>query len=336
MPTVTTPATVPPEGQAIYRALAPYARPSVSRAVWQLAGTIIPFIALWMLMALSIRWDLPYYVTLLLAVPTAGFQVRIFMFFHDACHGSFFASRRANSILGHITGVLTFTPFEQWRRAHAEHHANVGDLDRRGIGDIWTLTVEEYESRSAFKQFIYRAMRDPMTMLCLGPFFLFGFVYRFSPKGSNKRERRSVRVTNLALAAGVVIFSITLGWREYLMIQIPVLFCCGSLGIWLFYIQHQFDGVYWSRHDAWNPLKAALEGSSYLALPKVLQWFTASIGLHHIHHAQPRIPNYNLQRCLDEVPAMQRSKRLTMASGIRALRLKLWDEGSGKLVRFHR
>jgi omega-6 fatty acid desaturase (delta-12 desaturase) len=212
----------------------------------------------------------------------------------------------------------------------------VGDLDRRGIGDIWTLTVEEYESKSRFKQFMYGAMRNPWAMLCIGPFFLFGFIYRFTPKGSKRSEQVSVWITNLALLGLFALAWLTIGWKTYLMIQIPLLFLCGSSGIWLFYIQHQFEGVYWARHEEWNPLKAAMEGSSYYALPKVIQWFTGSIGLHHIHHAQPRIPNYNLQKCLEEVPAMQHATRLTMLKALVSLRLKLWDEKAQRLVGFHR
>jgi omega-6 fatty acid desaturase (delta-12 desaturase) len=327
-------ATTVVDPQSIYKAIATYAQASTGKAVWQLVGTLVPFVALWALMVITVHRGDSYLLTLALALPTAGLQIRIFMFFHDACHGSFFASRRANRILGYITGVLTFTPFEQWRRAHVEHHATVGDLDRRGMGDIWTLTVEEYRSRSRFKRFVYAAMRNPLAMLCIGPLFLFGFVYRFTPQGSKKSERFSVWFTNLATASIVVIAGLTMGWQTYLMIQIPILFICGSFGIWLFYIQHQFEGVYWARHEQWDPLKAALEGSSYYQLPKVLQWFTGNIGLHHIHHAQPRIPNYHLQKCLDEVPAMQTVNRLTILKALHALRLKLWDERAQRLVGF--
>jgi omega-6 fatty acid desaturase (delta-12 desaturase) len=336
MSMVPSPAAPAGDAQSIYKAIAEYARPSVGKAVWQLTGTLVPLFALWTLMVITIQRGDSYLVTLALAVPTAALQVRSFMFFHDCCHGSFFASRNANRVLGYITGILNFTPFEQWRRAHAEHHATVGDLDRRGIGDIWTLTVEEYESKSRFKQFMYSAMRNPWVMLCIGPFFLFGFIYRFTPKGAKRSERMSVWITNLALLGMFALAWLTIGWKAYLMIQIPLLFLCGSSGIWLFYIQHQFEGVYWARHEEWNPLKAAMEGSSYYALPKVIQWFTGSIGLHHIHHAQPRIPNYNLQKCLEEVPAMQNATRLTMLKALVALRLKLWDEKAHKLVGFHR
>jgi acyl-lipid omega-6 desaturase (Delta-12 desaturase) len=320
----------------IYQTIASFARPSAGKAVWQLLCTMIPFFVLWALMIFTIQRGESYLITLALAIPAAGLHIRIFIFFHDCCHGSFFASRRANRIVGYITGVLTFTPFEQWRRSHVEHHATVGDLDRRGMGDIWTLTVEEYQSASPLKRLAYRVVRNPVAMLCFGPLFLFAFVYRFTPRDAKKGERFSVWFTNLALLALIVAAGLTMGWQTYLKIQIPILFLSGSFGVWLFYIQHQFEGVYWARHEAWDPLRAALEGSSYYQLPAVVQWFTGSIGLHHIHHAQPRIPNYNLQKCLDEVPTLKAMNRLTIGYALHALRLRLWDERAQKMVGFNR
>lgn len=320
--------------QSLYHTIARYAQPSAARAVWQLVGTFVPFLALWALMVHTIHRGDSYLITLALAVPAAGLQIRIFIFFHDCCHGSFFAGRRANRILGYVTGILTFTPYEQWRRWHNEHHAGVGDLDRRGSGDIWTLTVKEYRAASPLKRLAYRAVRNPAAMLIFGPLFLFGFAHRFPSPGAGRSERLSVWTTNAGLAAGIVLAGLTLGWMTYAAIQIPILLLSGSLGVWLFYVQHQFEGVYWARHESWDPLRAALEGSSYYRLPRPLQWFTGSIGLHHIHHAQPRIPNYNLQRCYDEVPAVRTAHAFTPWQALHALRLKLWDEEKQRLVGF--
>lgn len=334
MPDSTNPGGIRDGAKNVYEAIAGYAHPSVRRAVWQLVGTFVPFLTLWTLMIYTVQRGDAYLTTLALAVPTAGLQVRIFIFFHDCCHGSFFASRRANRILGYVTGILTFTPFEQWRRSHNEHHAAVGDLDRRGRGDIWTLTVDEYRRASKLKRLSYRAVRNPVAMLLVGPAFLFGYAYRFPSSGAGRSERTSVWITNLVLVAGIVLAGFTMGWTTYAGIQLPILLLSGSAGVWLFYVQHQFKGVYWARHESWDPLRAALEGSSYYKLPRVLQWFTGSIGLHHIHHAQPRIPNYNLQRCYDEVPAVRAVNRLSAWQALPALRLKLWDETNQKLVGF--
>jgi omega-6 fatty acid desaturase (delta-12 desaturase) len=317
-----------------YQTILKYAQPNPRKAVWQLFNTFIPYFALWILMVRTVQLGYSHWVTLALAVVAAALLVRIFIFFHDCCHGSFFASRRANTILGYISGILTFTPYEDWRRSHAGHHATAGDLDRRGVGDVWTLTVEEYLAAPRLKRLAYRFFRNPLVMFGLGPVFVFLIAQRFSHKGARKRERYSVVFTNLAILAIIGLASLTIGLQAYVLIQLPVMLIAGAIGVWLFYVQHQFERVYWARHEAWDPMRAALEGSSYYKLPKVLQWFTGNIGLHHIHHVRPRIPNYYLQQCYDDIPALQAVEPLTIRKSLKSLWMNLWDEKQQKLVSF--
>ncbi len=276
-------------------------------------------------MVLAVRHGHPW-VMMALCMPAAALLVRVFIIFHDCCHGSFFASRRANRIVGYVTGILVCTPFERWQRDHAQHHATVGDLDRRGAGDVWTLTADEYLSATRRKRLFYRVFRNPFVMLALGPAALFIFANRVSTRAATRRERFSIHFTNLALVLIIVLASLTIGLRTYLWIQVPVMLIAGACGVWLFYVQHQFEDTYWARHATWDPMQAAMGGSSYYKLPGVLRWVTASIGLHHIHHVQPRIPNYNLQKCQDQIPAFQAVRPLTIGRSIHSLRMRLWDE----------
>lgn len=316
------------------QSIATFTKPRLRSAVAQLLNTFIPYVAVWILMVITVQQGYPFWITALLMFVGAGFTMRLFIIFHDCCHGSFFESRRANRILGYITGVLTFTPFDQWRRTHSRHHDTVGDLDRRGIGDVWTLTVDEYLARTKFRRFVYRLLRNPLVMLGFGPALLFLIIHRFYGKQDKKREHISVIVTDLAIAAIVLIATFTIGLRAYLIIQLPVFLIAGGFGIAFFYVQHQFEGVYWARNNEWEPMKAAVEGSSYLKLPRVLQWFTGNIGLHHIHHIQQRIPNYNLQQCHDATPAFRTIKPVTLWGSLKCFNLKLWDEKKGMLVSF--
>ena len=311
-----------------------YEQTDPRKAIWQLANTLIPYVALWVLMIRTVQLGYSYWLTLALAALAAGFSVRIFIFFHDCGHGTFFASRRARTILGTITGVLMFTPYRDWSHNHRVHHATAGDLDRRDVGDVWTMTVEEYRAAPRSQQIFYRLVRNPIFMLGIGPFYVFMIANRFASKNAKKRERQSVWITNLALLAIILVASQTIGLRTYLLIQLPVILIAATGGIWLFYVQHQFEGVYWARHEEWDPIRASLEGSSYYKLPRVLQWFTGNIGLHHIHHIRPRIPNYNLQRCYDETPAFQAVTPITLRASLRSLWLNLYDEQAGKLVSF--
>jgi omega-6 fatty acid desaturase (delta-12 desaturase) len=272
---------------------------------------------------------------LAIALIVAGLLVRTFVLMHDCAHGSFFRSRRLNDAVGLVTGVLTLTPFAQWRRDHALHHASSGDLDRRGHGDVPTLTVREYRDRSPRSRLVYRVLRHPAALLLGGPFHLaFGQRFRGRGKATGPRQVASVWGTNVAIvllvSAGVWAF----GWNSVVIAYAVPYYLAALAGIWLFYVQHQFEDAYWEPHGQWDYVEAALRGSSHLRLPWMLRWFTASIGLHHVHHVAPRIPNYRLQDCHDENAVFQRSPTLTLRSGVAALRLTLWDEERGRLVRF--
>jgi omega-6 fatty acid desaturase (delta-12 desaturase) len=268
-------------------------------------------------------------------VPTAGLVVRTFIIMHDCAHGSFFPSRRANDLTGHLTGVLTLTPFTQWRRDHALHHASSGDLERRGHGDVATLTVREYQRLTPWGQLKYRLVRHPALLLGIGPIYLM-LSQRLRPKSTATGARQSASVvwTNVAVAVCVIALSLAIGLRAVLLVYLPVIYLAGAAGVWLFYVQHQFEDAYWEEHAHWDYATAAIQGSSHLRLPRLLQWFTGSIGLHHVHHLGPRIPNYNLQRCHDENPLFHGGPTITFAQGSAALRLALWDEERRKLVSF--
>jgi len=295
--------------------------------------TLVPLALIFWAAHLALSWSLP--LALLLALPAAGLLVRTFIFMHDCAHGSFFASRRANDIVGFATGVLTLTPFAQWRRDHALHHASSGDLDRRGHGDVPTLTVREYLARSPRARLGYRIIRHPALLLLGGPFHLaIGQRLRGKSTATGTRQISSVWWTNVAIAALLAVGLVTVGWKTVLVAYALPYYLAAMAGVWLFYVQHQFEDAYWAPHDDWNYVDAALRGSSHLRLPAVLQWFTGSIGLHHVHHVAPKIPNYQLQPCHDANAVFQRSPTVTLRSGMTALRLALWDEDRQRLIRF--
>lgn len=317
-----------------FRSLSKYETSDPRIATWQFLNTFVPYLVLWILMVGMIRRGISYWWVLPLVAVAAGLAVRLFIIFHDCCHASFFASRRANRLMGYVTGILVLTPYEGWRHAHAVHHATAGDLDRRGVGDIWTMTVDEYLDAPRRTQRAYRLFRNPIVLFILGPPLLFLIGNRFPERNAGKAERQSVALTNLAILAIVGLSLWTVGLRTYLMIQIPITCMAGSLGVWLFYVQHQFEGVYWARHRDWDPMRAALAGSSYYHLPRVLRWFSGNIGLHHLHHLRPRIPNYQLQRCFDEVPEVH-VEPLTIRRSRKSLWMNVWDEAEQRLVGFH-
>jgi omega-6 fatty acid desaturase (delta-12 desaturase) len=273
-------------------------------------------------------------LTLALAVPAAGFLVRVFVVFHDCAHGSLFPSRRANVALGTVLGLLVLSPFRRWRHDHAVHHATSGDLDRRGVGDIPTLTVQEYRARSWRGRMAYRLIRNPLVMFGLGPVFAMIVGPRIVARGARPRMRNSVLGTDVALMVLVGAICWLIGWRGFLIVWAPAALLAGSVGIWLFYVQHQFENAYWQSRGDWRYADAALKGSSYLRLPGVLRFFTGNIGLHHVHHLNSRIPNYNLQRAHDSTPAFAGVPTLSLWDGLRAVRLKLWDERIDRLVTF--
>jgi omega-6 fatty acid desaturase (delta-12 desaturase) len=311
-----------------------FQEPSRWRAAWQLTNTLVPYAALWFLMYLSM--SVSYWLTLPLAILAGLFVVRIFIIFHDCGHGSYFRSRRANDIVGFITGALTLTPYYHWRWEHAVHHASSGHLDKRGTGDVWTMTIEEYLKSSRWRRFAYRLARNPIVLFGLAPIYLFVFQQRFPAKDASPRERRSVHWMNLAIFGIAALLSWAFGIVAYLCLHLTVVLVSGSVGIWLFYVQHQFEDVYWERGEHWDFTAAALEGSSFYKLPKVLQWFSGNIGFHHIHHLSPRIPNYNLERCHKADPLFQQVKPLTFLASLKSLTFRLWDEQMRKLVGYGR
>ena len=316
-----------PEWKAL---VSSFQQPSIPRAVWQMVNTLVPYFALWGLMIWSLSG--PYWVTLLLAFVAGLFLIRIFIIFHDCGHGSFFKSRTANNIVGFLTGVLTFTPFLHWRWEHNVHHNSCGDLDRRGTGDIWTMTVKEYREATPWRRVCYHIARNPIVLFLIAPPLLFFFYQLIPKKDASRKEKNSVWWMNLALLVVAVAMSYAIGWKEYLLIQVPTTSITCILGVWMFYVQHQFEDVTWEHHEEWDFTQAALQGSSFYKLPKVLQWFTGNIGFHHIHHLSARIPNYNLERCHNSHEIFKQVEPITILSSLRTIRLRLWDEDSKRLV----
>jgi omega-6 fatty acid desaturase (delta-12 desaturase) len=312
--------------------LASYAKPSAWRGLRDLSTSALPYIVL--VGAMYVLFQFSELLVLLLAVPAAGFLLRTFIVFHDCAHGSFLPGRNANKYVGVACAFLVFSPFGSWRHEHACHHATAGDLDKRGKGDVETKTVAEYQAMSKRGQLGYRMVRNPLVMLGLGPLWALLLQPRLIPEWARRRYWREIVITNIAIVAVLGALVVLVGWSAVLLVQLPCAMLAGGIGIWLFYVQHQFEGVYWQRHDGWTYADSALHGSSYLKLPAILQFFTGNIGLHHVHHMSPRIPNYNLQRAHDDIPVFRTAPTLSIWDGIRALRLKLYDEDLGRLVGF--
>jgi omega-6 fatty acid desaturase (delta-12 desaturase) len=320
-----------PSDTAVWKEIvAKYQKPSLWRALWQIVNTLGPYAFLWYLMYRSLA--VSYWITLPLAILAGAFLVRVFIIFHDCGHGSYFKYRKANDIVGFIAGVLTFTPYYHWRWEHAIHHASAGHLDKRGTGDVWTMTVQEYLESSRSRRFAYRLARNPIVLFVIGPLYLFIVRQRFPSAEANRRERESVHWMNLAIFGMAAALSWIFGIKAYVLIQLTVMMVAGGAGVWMFYVQHQFEGVYWERGEDWDYTKAALQGSSFYKLPKVLQWFSGNIGFHHIHHLSPRIPNYNLERCHQADPLFQNVKPITLLSSLKSFTFRLWDEQRKKLV----
>jgi len=307
-----------------------YQLPSWWRATWQILNTLAPYFALWTLMYFSLA--VSYWLVIPLAILAGAFLVRSFVIFHDCTHDSFFKSKRANEIVGVLIGILVFTPYHQWRWEHTIHHSSAGDLDRRGMGDVWTLTMQEYLESSRWRRFTYRLSRNPVILFGVAPLLLFLVFQRFPSRKSGKRFRISVHATNLGIllvgAAGAWLFGIL----PYLIIQLTAMLVASIAGVWLFYVQHQFEDVYWERRTDWDFARAALEGSSFYKLPRILQWFSGNIGYHHIHHLSPRIPNYELERAHNAEPMFHQVKPLTLRMSLKSLRFRLWDEHLHKLT----
>jgi len=312
--------------------LAPFMRADLGRALLDVATSVVPYLGLTVLMYLSL--DLSYLLTLALAIPASGFLLRTFIVFHDCTHGSFLPSRRGNIWLGRFVGLLVYSPFGAWRHSHVMHHASAGDLDRRGDGDVPTLTVDEYVSRSRLSRLGYRLFRNPLVMFGIGPLWSLVIGPRIWSSKQRPRVRHSVLLTNLAVALAVGALCWLIGWQAFLLIQGPMVMLAGAAGVWLFYVQHQYEDVYWERSGSWDYAEAALRGSSFLKLPKLLQFFTGNIGLHHVHHLSAKVPNYSLQRAHDANPVFHDVPVLSLRDGLRCVRFKLWDEDRRRLVGF--
>lgn len=333
---VATPSTArstPKPNKPAWRALvAPYQKPNTRLAVRQLLTSIPPFLVLWYATYRSL--EVGYWLTLLLAVPTAGLVIRIFIIQHDCGHGAFLGSRRWNDAIGVFCSAITLTPYEAWRHNHAVHHAHAGDLDHRGTGDILTLTIDEYRNRSFWGKLGYRIYRNPVVLLGLGAVANFVILQRIPAQAKRGKQYWSVHLTTLIIVAIAALVIWLVGWKAFLLVQIPITAISAGIGVFMFYVQHQFEDVYWAREDTWDYATAALKGSSYFKLPPVLQWFTGNIGFHHIHHLSPRIPNYLLEKCHEENPVFQQVVVLTLWTSFKTIFLSLWDEEQGRLISF--
>ncbi len=309
-----------------------YAQPCLRSSLWQFTNSLIPYFGLLFLMYLSLQ--VSYFLTLFLSVFAAAFMVRLFIIFHDCGHGSFFKSSKLNNSIVIFLGILTFTPYGKWHRAHKIHHTTVGNLDKRGTGDVWVLTVDEFKNISKWKRMFYRVYRNPFIMFLIGSPLIFLGLNRLTNRHLNRNERMNVYFTNLTLLLILVAMYFTIGLKAYLMIQLPVIMVGSVMGVWLFYVQHQFEGVHWYRQEDWDYKTVALQGSSFYKLPKVLQWFSGNIGFHHIHHLSPKIPNYKLAKCHKENEIFSEINAITLWASLKYMKLRLWNEQSRQLIGF--
>ena len=312
--------------------IAKYNKPRLSRSIWQMINSLGPYMLLWFLMVQTLQ--VSFWLTLPLMFLAAGFLVRIFIIFHDCGHGSFFRSRKANVVVGKICGILAFTPYHRWTDSHRTHHQTVGNLDKRGFGDVWTLTVEEYKAASSSRRFIYRLFRHPLFLIGFGGPMSFILTNRFTTRRMNRKQKMNIYFTNLVILALAVGVSVLIGWQAFLIIQLPVIYIASVAGVYLFYLQHQYDDVIWHRTENWDYYEMALHGSSFFKLPAILRWFTGNIGFHHIHHLGSTIPNYNLKKCHEENLLFQEVKPITFFKSFHSLKLRLWDEKRQKIVSF--
>ncbi len=315
-----------------HKIVANYNKPSLSKSWLQILNSVVPYFVIWLLIGLF--GHISPLITIGLGILAAGFMARSFIIFHDCAHGSFFKTAKANKILGSFLSIITFTPFYKWRHEHITHHSTVGNLDDRGVGDIDTLTVEEYLKLSKFKRFLYRVYRHPILLFFIAPFFLFLFINRFSFGKLTKKDTFRLIKSNIWIIAFSAILLYTVGWQTYLIGQITILYISSSVGVWLFYVQHQYEDVIWKRKEDWDQANISIYGSSFFKLPRLLQWFSGNIGFHHIHHLSPKIPNYNLESCHYENEAFEEIKPITFWGSFKTWKLKLWDEERQKLVGF--
>ncbi|MEX0136907.1 fatty acid desaturase [Bacillus nitratireducens] len=312
--------------------VAPFEKSTAKKSIWQIINTVVPFIILWYLAYKSL--SVSYWLSLVPSLLAAGFMTRIFIIFHDCTHHSFFKSRRVNRIVGTCMGVLTLFPFDQWGHEHSVHHATSGNLDKRGTGDIWTLTVNEYLAAPFRLRLAYRLYRNPLVMFGLGPIYVFLLKNRFNRKGARKKERMNTYLTNVLIVALIGILCWAIGWQSFLLVHGTIFLIAGSVGIWLFYVQHTFEDSYFEEDKEWEYVKAAVEGSSFYKLPKILQFLTGNIGFHHVHHLSPRVPNYKLEEAHNNTLPLKNVPTITLATSLRSIRFRLWDEQSNNFVTF--
>jgi omega-6 fatty acid desaturase (delta-12 desaturase) len=316
------------------RKLAPFTKPNTRQSLIEIALTVVPFAGLWVAAYLAL--DVGYWLTLLIAIPASAFVVRLFLIQHDCGHGAFFENKAVNDWVGRLLGILTLTPYDIWRRAHAIHHSSSGNLDRRGIGDLNTLTIAEYKALSPLLKFKYRLYRNPIVMFLIGPAYLFLLEHRLPMRHVRKglMPWLSAMGTNAGIAVFAALLIWAVGWQAFLMVHLPMVIFAASIGVWLFYVQHQFEDTYWAHSDEWSLKKAALAGSSHYDLPQPIRWLTANIGIHHVHHLMSAIPFYRLPEVLKAHPELVEMGRITFGESISAVKLKLWDEERRRLVSF--
>jgi len=310
----------------------PYEKSNLKASVWQMINTFVPFIILWILAYKSLSTSI--FLTLIFDLAAALFLIRIFIIFHDCCHQSFFKNKTANKVLGTITGIVTLFPFSQWKHSHSIHHATSSNLDKRGVGDMWVLTVDEYVSATVWTKIAYRLYRNPLIMFGFGPIYIVLITNRFNAKNAKLKERLNTYITNIAIVGLSALFCWQIGWENFLIIQGPIFFVSAALGIWLFYVQHQFEDTYFEEDENWDYVKAAVEGSSFYKLPKLLQWLTGNIGYHHVHHLSPRVPNYNLEDVHNNTLPLQNVPTITLKTSLSSLKFRLWDQENKKFISF--
>tara|TARA_R110002072_G_scaffold534_5_gene3755 strand:+ start:11247 stop:12326 length:1080 start_codon:yes stop_codon:yes gene_type:complete len=311
----------------------PYANADHRKSWLQFFNTVPMFFLTWFLAYKSL--NVHYALTLLFSVACSIYMVRIFIIMHDCGHGSYFKSKKLRTIVGYITGIISLTPYVQWCENHATHHQTSGNLDKRGTGDVWTMTLKEYETASKWEKFQYRFYRFPLVTFIIGPVYLFWVIFRFTEKHNTKEGRQSVYITNIALAIIAGVMAYTIGWKNFLLIEVPIVFMAQLLGTWLFYVQHQYEDVYWARNENWSYFEAAIHGSSFLNLPKVMHWCTGYIGYHHLHHLSHKIPNYNLAKCHEENEIFHTARHLGTFESFKSIFMNLYDEEKGDLISFN-
>lgn len=316
----------------LHKSVKPFTNANHRKSTIQLINTLPPLFLSWVLAYLSFAFSI--WLSLGLSIIAAGLLVRTFIIFHDCTHGSFYQNKKKNNLLGTITGILTLFPYEKWKREHAIHHASSSNLDKRGIGDIWVMTVDEYEAASKWKQVTYRLYRNPFVMFGLGPLYLVLFTNRINVKGAKKREKRNTYLINIVILLYFAVLIATQGTGAFLLIHGISLYLAASLGIWLFYIQHTFEDSYFEEESEWNYVKAAVDGSSYYQLPKLLQWLSGNIGYHHVHHLAPRVPNYNLEEAHESTPPLQHATTITLKTSLDSLRYRLYDPNQKAFITF--